>query len=373
MTLNRTLSSYLVKEVTKYTSLGFLASIPIILLPNLVDRAGEFLATGITAADQLDIALCVVPLVVAYALPVAFLFGLMMALGRLSGDTEITAMRSCGVGLWVLLMPIFLLGIGVSVITAFLMIDIEPRARRELVALSLRLAARGSLIEEGRFQSFGRRMIFVQKRVDNHRLEEVMISDRSDEDHAFHVFAETGEFSYDPVSGFLRLTLENGDLRMEPNPGNAFEEYRISFSEFDYHFSALKLGMGSLRYRMDQLEIHELWEAVRRIESGHWEHDLKYRNARIYSTQIHRMLSMPFSSVLFVFVGVPLSLAGLVRSRAWGMLLALGLFAGYYASYVYFQDIARYGPFPPHIAIWVPNATLLVIGTVLILNTRRLR
>jgi lipopolysaccharide export LptBFGC system permease protein LptF len=55
------------------------------------------------------------------------------------------------------------------------------------------------------------------------------------------------------------------------------------------------------------------------------------------------------------------------------MLLALGLFAGYYASYVYFQDIARYGPFPPHIAIWVPNATLLVIGTVLILNTRRLR
>jgi lipopolysaccharide export LptBFGC system permease protein LptF len=184
-------------------------------------------------------------------------------------------------------------------------------------------------------------MVFVQKRVDDHRLEEVMISDRSDKDRAFHVFAETGEFSYDPISGLLRLTLENGDLRMEPNPSNDFEEYRISFSELGYHFSALKLGVGRLRYRMDQLGIDELREAVRRIESGDWGDDLKYRTARMYSTQIHRMLSMPFSSVLFVFAGVPLSLAGLVRSRAWGMLLALGQFAGCYAPYVYFQEIGR--------------------------------
>jgi lipopolysaccharide export LptBFGC system permease protein LptF len=297
----------------------------------------------------------------------------MMALGRFSGDLEIEAMRSCGVGAATLLIPVLLLGAGVSVISAFLMIDFEPRAKRELAALSLRLLARGNLIEEGRFQSFGRRMIYVRDRVDGHRLEGVMISDRTNRDRVFHVFAESGEFSYDYETGILQLALENGDLRMEPDPSNAFEEYRISFSEFDYRFTALKLGVGKLRYRMDQLELDELRDAVRRIESGNYKRDLKYRDSRIYSTQIHRMLSVPLSSALFAFVGVPLGLVGFVRSRAWGMLLALSLLSGYYGLFVYFQNLARAGPIPPGIAIWVPNTILAVAGLILIFNARRLR
>jgi len=373
VSIHWTLSRYFAKEVAQYTALGFLAAAPVVLVPNLFDRADEFLIVGITAADQLDLARWVFPMVVSYALPIAFLFGLMMALGRLSGDLEIAALRSCGLGTGTLLFPVLLLGAGVSVITAYLMIDFEPRAKRELVALSLRLLSRGSLIEEGRFQSFGLRMIYVRDRIDDRRLNGVMISDRSNRDRAFHVFAESGKFSYDHDSGILQLTLQDGDLRMELDPSNAFEEYRISFSQFDYEFTALKLGVGRLRYRMDQLGLEELRDAVRRIESGNYERDLKYRNARIYSTQIHRMLSVPLSSALFAFVGVPLGLCGLVRSRAWGMLLALSLLSGYYGLFVYAQNLARIGPVPPGIAIWVPNAILLVTGMLLISNARRLR
>ncbi len=139
MSIHWTLSRYFAKEVAQYTALGFLAAAPVVLVPNLFDRASEFLIVGITAADQLDLARWVLPMVVSYALPIAFLFGLMMALGRLSGDLEIAAMRSCGFGTARLLLPVLLLGAGVSAITAFLMIDFEPRAKRELVALSLRL------------------------------------------------------------------------------------------------------------------------------------------------------------------------------------------------------------------------------------------
>jgi lipopolysaccharide export LptBFGC system permease protein LptF len=373
VSIHWTLASYLAKEVVVYTALGFLAAAPVVLIPNLFDRADEFLIVGITAADQLELARWVFPMVVSYALPIAFLFGLMLAIGRLDDDLEITAMRSCGVGIATLLLPILLLGVGVSVITAFLMIDFEPRAKRELVALSLRLLSRGSLIEEGSFQSFGKRMIYVRHRVDDHRLEGIMISDRSNNERAFHVFAESGEFSYDDESGILQFTLEHGDLRMEPNPSKAFEEYRISFSEFDYRFTALKLGVGRLRYRMDQLGLDELRDAVRRIESGNYRRDLKYRNPRMYTTQIHRMLSVPLSSALFAFVAVPLGICGFVRSRAWGMLLALSLLSGYYGLFVYVQTLARAGPVPPAIGIWLPNMILLAAGVILIFKARRLR
>ncbi len=135
----------------------------------------------------------------------------------------------------------------------------------------------------------------------------------------------------------------------------------------------MKLGVGRLRYRIDQLELAELRDAVRRIESGDYERDLKYRNALMYSTQIHRMFSVPLSSALFAFVGVPLGLRGFVRSRAWGMLLALSLLSGYYGLFVYAQSVARAGTVPPEIAIWVPNAILAVAGMILIARARRLR
>jgi hypothetical protein len=45
-----------------------------------------------------------------YALPVSFLFGVLLAIGRMAGDVEIIAMRACGIGIRGLLAPIALLG-----------------------------------------------------------------------------------------------------------------------------------------------------------------------------------------------------------------------------------------------------------------------
>jgi len=368
-----TLSRYLVKEVAQHTVLGLMAAAPVILIPNVFDRAEEFWVVDATLADHLAMARCVVPLVISYSLPIAFLFGLMMAIGRLGGDREIIAMRTNGMGSVALVAPVCLLGAVISVITAYLMIELEPRSRRELVALSLKLASRGGLIDEESFQSFGDRMIFVQKRGAGRRMEGVMISDASSEGRRIQVFAETGEFSFDPESGLLRLSLENGDLRMEPDPSDVFEEYRISFARFDYDFQALRLGVGPLRYWVDQLRMDELRDAIRRIELDDRVWELSYRNPLIYATQIQRMVSIPFSPLLFAFAGVSLGLRGVVRSRARGMLLALGLFGGYCGLFVYVQQIAREGVVPPYFAIWAPNAILLVIGIGLNLDARKLR
>lgn len=373
MAVTWTISRYVVMEVAQYTALGLIAAAPVVLIPSLFDRAEEFLGAGITLADQLEFARCIVPLVISYALPIAFLFGLMLAIGRLDADFEITAMRANGLGSAALIVPIALLGVIISAMTAYLIIDLEPRCKRELVALSLRLASRGALIEEGRFQSFGDRMIFVQKRGADRRLEGVMISDSSSEGHSFRVFAESGEFSFDPESGLLRLSLENGDLRIEPAPIGAFEVYRLSFLRFDYDFPALQLGVGPLRYRIDELGLRELRDAIRRIESGDRGPDFTYRNPLIYSTQIQRMVAIPFSPLLFALVGVSLGLRGVVRSRSRGLLMALGLFGGYYGLFVYAQDIAREGVVAPHLAIWTPNAILMVVGIALLFDARKLR
>lgn len=368
-----TISRYFVVEVARYTAFGLLAALPVVLIPNFFDRADEFLVGGLSLADSLEIARYVVPLVLGYTLPIAFPCGLMLAIGRLGGDCEITAMRASGLSAAALIAPALLLGAIVSALTAYLMIEQEPRCKRELLALSLRLASSGNLIQAQHFQSFGPRMIFVQARGPDRRLEGVMISDASNPDRRIQIFAEAGVFSFDPESGRLRLSLENGDLRLEPNPSDAFDEYRISFARIDYEFPALALGAGPYRYRVDELALPQLREAIRRIEAGDAGPDLAYQNPRVYAAQIQRMLAIPLAPLLFALVGAPLAVRGVVRSRARGVWLALGVFAGYYALFSYGQDIAREGALPAEIAIWIPNAILLAAGIALVCDTRRLR
>ena len=160
---------------------------------------------------------------------------------------------------------------------------------------------------------------------------------------------------------------------MQPDPIDAFDEYRISFEQFDYEFPALRVAAGPQRYWIDQLRLDELRGALRRIRSGDSIEELTFRNPLMYSTQIQRMFAIPFAPLLFAFVGVSLGLRGVVRSRSRGLLLALALFGGYYGLFVYAQGIARDGVMPPQLAIWAPNAILLVSGVALIVDARRLR
>jgi lipopolysaccharide export LptBFGC system permease protein LptF len=123
---------------------------------------------------------------------------------------------------------------------------------------------------------------------------------------------------------------------------------------------------------MDQLGLAELRDAVARLEAGERPGELRYGSARIYSTQLHRILSVPLASVLLAWVGVPLGMRGFVRSRAWGMIVALALLVGYYSLFVYVQDASRMGHAPAYLLVWIPNATLLVAGAALVWSARRI-
>lgn len=356
-----------------YTGLGFLAAVPVVLIPNAVARFDVLFAGGVSPAQRVDLLLCAAPLVTAYALPIAFVFGLMMALGRLSDELELTALRSGGVGTGALLAPLAALGVAISVLTFYLMADVEPRAKRELQRISLAIASSGGIIEPGRFQTFGDRVVFARRRRPDRSLEGVMIVDRSDAGRAFQVFAERGRFDYDRDSGLVTFVLNDVDVRVGPTVWLPFEDYRLSFSEFDYRFYAHDEGAAAPRYRTDQLGLPALRAAAASLAAGDARPELRYRDARIYQTQIQRVFALPLAPALFALLGVPLALGGFVRSRAWGLLLALALFGGYYALFFWVQDLALLGVLPPPLAIWTPDVALAVVAAGLLWDSRRVR
>lgn len=114
MRVSRLLSFSLMKEIVQYGALSFLALTMVLLTQNSLRRLEDLVAVGATFEDGLAVVACLAPLLTAYTLPIAFLFGVIIAVSRMSSEGEVLAMRASGLGLASLLVPTVALAIVTS-------------------------------------------------------------------------------------------------------------------------------------------------------------------------------------------------------------------------------------------------------------------
>lgn len=372
MRFPRILSAYLLREVLQYALLGFLVFATVIVTQNLLRRLDELVAVGFVASDLFAVLKHLTPMLAAYAVPVAFLFGVLLAVGRLSGDSEVTAMRACGLGMRELVMPVLALGALVSVASAALLVHVEPRARRELRAALRTVASRGAILEPGRFRALGERVLFVRERDASNSLAGIMISDRTNPERPFLVFAESGRFVFDEDASAVHLQLENGAVHLEPGRSDDEAYHRISFRNLDYSFDASALLAEDPRtMRPSEMSFAELRAVLARADAGETLDDLKEQDPEAYRVQLHRRLALPFAPLLFGLVGVPLGLRRARGARSYGALLCAGLVFGYYALLSLGQFLGEAGVLPTLPALWLPNVAFAATGLLLLHRARR--
>ena len=358
MRASRTLSLYLAREIVQYTVLGFAAASVVLITQNLLRRMDELTAIGFTASDLFVVLRCLVPMLTSYAIPVALLFGSSIAIRRLVVDSEILAMRACGLGVATLLIPSLVIGAIVSGVSAYLLISAEHDARRTLRRLFTSVAARGSLLEAGEFRGIGDRMIWVRDRDRDNRLEGIMIADNTLAE-PFTIFAKSGRYSLDEDTAMIHLELEGGALHMIDDSVDRYR--RVFFDEFDYAIDVAWLLSGtSSPRRPKEMTLAELRDVIARGRSGDPLDDLATQEPALYALEVHRRFALPAVPLLFALAVVPLALRGAPNSRAWGPVLTITLAFGYYAVLTLFQYLARQAWLPPVLAFWLPNA--MVVG-----------
>jgi lipopolysaccharide export system permease protein len=177
------LDRHLLREVTQ-TFVAVTGVLLVVLLSNQLARVlgqaaqGGFPAEavvrliGLTTLQQL-------PLLV----PIGLFLGIVLALGRLYHESEMTAIGACGVGTVRIFRPILVLtaavAVGLALLSFWLVPDSEVRAQAVRIE-ALRVAQFGAL-EPGRFRSFaGGDAVFYAERVDRSgRLYNVFVQRRT--------------------------------------------------------------------------------------------------------------------------------------------------------------------------------------------------
>lgn len=366
----RTLSLYVAREVMQYMLLG-LAAIGLVMLGRgLVRVMDELLGAGFRLADLLTVLRLLGTVLMVYAVPVAFLFGVLLAIGRLASDVEITAMRACGVGVLGILAPVALLGLAFSALTLELALDVEPAARREMATALRQMLVRGASLSPGRFSTLGDRTLYVDEREGTSRLRGVVISDRSDPERPFIVFAESGEIELDADDARLTLRLERGDIHVDAGPQESERHRRVAFDRLEYEIDVARtLGISRGR-RARELPAGELRETIARIEAG--EADSLREAPPLYATNLQRRYARSAAPLLFSLVGVPLGMRRTRGARSFGVILCAGLAFVYYGLQSFGEYLSgEAAVVPAWLALWTPNVLFAAVGVALLARARR--
>lgn len=339
------------------------------LAQNLAQRLPALVAVGFAWGDALGLLRSLMPLVAAYSVPVGFLFGVLAAVARLSGDAELAAMRACGLGLGAVLGPALALGALVAAATGVLMVHGEPSARREMRAVLAQVASRGGLLEPGRFRAIGPRVVYVQARDRENGLRGILVADRSDPARPFLVFAERGRFSFDPATTTLHLALENGDLHLEPRDVESHQ--RIVFERFDYALDAgVLFERGAAGARPREMTFEDLRQTVAAADDGRLAPQQAARHPNDYRAQLHRRLALPFAPLLFALLGVALGVRRTRTARSWGFLACAVLATAYYTLLTFGEFLGESGRVPAALALWIPNAAFALVAATLLWRGR---
>jgi lipopolysaccharide export system permease protein len=376
MRLPRTLSRYLARETLQYAAVGFLAIGTLLLANNLLRQVEDLSELGGGPADLAAVTLRLLAILATYALPIAFLFGVLVALGRLVSDREVLALRALGVSLAQLAAPLLALALAACALSALLLVRAEPAARQSLIRRVAEVAARGGVIRTGAFTRLdkqGARVLYVNRRSDGGRLEGVLLSDRTDPERSFTVLAASGAFRFDPASATAHLELQNGDIHFEPEEIGSDRTQRIAFRRFDYAFDMSRLlSLGPERLKPRDMTGAELAKVLAHFDAeGAPPPGAREERREAYAAQLERRRALAFSPLAFALLAVPLGL-GLSRgARSLGALLCVAIAFGYYVLLNAGTAYATSGRLPVAFALWLPNLACALLAAPLWWRARR--
>jgi lipopolysaccharide export system permease protein len=247
-------------------------------------------------------------------LPTTLYLSVVVALGRLYKDSEMTALFACGVSPGQVLRPVFYTALAIALIVASLSLFIRPWAYDKYYKLKAYAEANFDLrrINDGTFYEIenGARVIYAEK-VDRQKVEAERVFIRTERDDTLQViYARQAVQALDRTSGKQILVFTDGYLYEFSRTG---EEGRV----IQFEQSAMPLEAKEnvrLKYRVKSATTASL----ARSDDSEEIAEFQWR------------LSTPLATVLLALLGVPLSRSSPRRGKYAKVTLAVVIFAVYY-------------------------------------------
>ncbi|MBX7219761.1 MAG: LptF/LptG family permease [Blastocatellia bacterium] len=370
----RQLDRYIIREIIPYFLLSFFLLTSIIFVHE-ANRFSElfiiFSQRGLSSAPLLLLIISLLPSIFVFTLPISFLLSVLLAFGRLSGDSEIIVMRAGGVSSWQLVRPVMIVAATVMGLTAYNTFYLLPTAVNSLNQLKKKrsqivVQSITTQIQPGSFtENLPNRVLYIGR------------SDRTTDTWDKIFIAEQNEDQenkepriYTAQAGHLVLGQSLDQTELQLDESYMYEAEARKFKN-QKNYPATYAQNSVIRFDLggkgndspengseltvqptgpELMTLPQLWAAV--PEAG---------KERSYAVEIQKRLALPVTCLFFAFIGVALGITVSRSGRSTGLMMGLAVTLLFYLMFLGGEKAARQGAWPVLLGMWGPD---LLLGAV---------
>ena len=281
-------------------------------------------------------------------LPAATFMALLMVLGRLYKDQEMSAIAAAGGGVGTLYKAIFLVAFPLAIVTTGLSLYVSPWAETRMQSI-MNVDEQSSDIRgiaAGKFSEYSRGdlVFYVENITADNKMQSVFVQNRKKNNLSI-ITSENSRF--EDLPGGRYMVFENGE-RIQGHPG----DYNYIIEKYKEYAVLIEEKAVSSSLNAKAVNSRQLWDSTAAKDMA----------------ELQNRLSLPLTILLFAFLAVPLAKSS-PRGGIYGSVI-LGFLV--YFSHGNFSGITQSWVIKGSIPVWPgvfwANLSLFVVGLFLLAN-----
>lgn len=384
-----TLYWYIFKEILPQfiTSLCILSGV--IVVSQLIRLSSVLVNFGISLETVLLPFLFILLPFLSFTIPISYLYGVLLGVGRLSADGEYTAMLASGFSLSRVMRPVLILGFALYLFASYAALYFEPWGRRESELFFHRQAQtqldniiKVQMKPKTFVNDFLGFVIYAEEiSADKTKFKNVLLAPgKGNNSQKFTLLAPKGGVIGSVKKGDLKMLFQDGVIL---DYGEKKASSVVNFKELELDilriFQERILGSEAINSDYRGFGPIQLWNYVSKyedeIEDKGSIDKLDAQSKRKYLKSrylLHSRFGTPFATIIFALFGLVLAIQDDRKGRGSAYVGSLLTIVTGYVFVMSFKFLAEKGVIAAPVGVWFPNIVMLSFAGFLVYQKDRL-
>ena len=365
-------------------ALAFLVLSFVLTIGLLVQIIG-YIMDGVPMSLVGEFCMVSLPETLQWSMPLALLVSAILVFSRMSADSEISAMRACGINLLTIMKWPALFAFACTLLGFWVNNEIVPRGHEIRRTLKTKVSVRTglSLLEPGRvIDDFPKVKLYFDRKegnwlydlvvldYSNPGLDRMVTADKAlvtqngtDIDfELYHMTVDPVDEKHRTMARANRFVYTMKDVIKESKYEKRPKDFR--FFEMLGQIKALR-GRKGVKTKFSDVDL----SAVKDARMRRYIEDLRDevpRELSVHKVELSKRFVFAMASLCFVLIGIPLGIRSQRKESTVGMAISLAVSLGYYVVVILMLSCEEIYVIRPEILIWAPVLVCLLLSARLI-------
>lgn len=360
--MRKIISRYIFKEIAFPFFLILFVLTFVLLMGKLLQIMDLMVNKGISTFAIAKLIVFLLPSFMMFTIPIALLIAILIGMGRLSSDNEITVLRSSGISLIQLYYPIAIASLITFAFTIIIGYFLVPQSNFATKRLLFDIAQQNASIgiKEKVFNADFKGIILYAEKIplEGDHMEGVIVSDSRLADEPNTTIAKKAFLVSDPQSFTIKLRLEDGSIH---TVSSDFKNYRkIDFKTYDINLD-LSNAIASVNENSKSSTDMTMSELLAKMKTP----GLDAAAVRELAIEVHKKFSIPLSCIFFALLALPLGIKSHRAVKSRGFAIGVIVVSLYYLLRIGGEALVETGRLTPQVGVWTPNVIFAILGIYL--------